>query len=194
MVDDDDHKDVQRLWRDQPSEGVQMSAQEVGRLAERFERTISRRNRREYVASAFVVVWFSVWAWFAQSGLVALGSWLVALGALYVVYHLHRHGTARRTAGEQGGTSCLEFHRSELARQRDLLRSVWWWYLLPFAPGILLMVVGGSLERSERWAWLSAGILAAVTFIAIGLLNQRVAGRLQRRIDDLDIVRKGAAG
>ena len=165
-----------------------MSAQDVRGLAEKFERTISRRNRREYAAAAFVVVWFSIWAWFAESAVVALGSWLVALGALYVVYHLHRHGTARRAAGEQGGTSCLAFHRSELARQRDLLRSVWWWYLLPFAPGILLMVVGGSVERSERWVWLSAGIFAAVTFIGIGLLNQRVARKLQQRLDDLDAV------
>ena len=42
--------------------------------------------------------------------------------------------------------SCLEFHRSELVRQRDLLRSVWWWYLLPFVPGMLLIPVGSSLD------------------------------------------------
>ena len=189
MVDDDDHHDVQRLWRDQPSEEVQMSAQEVRGLAEQFERTISRRNRREYAASAFVVVWFSVWAWFAESAVVALGGWLVVLAALFVVSHLHRHGAARRPAGEQEVMSGLEFHRSELVRQRDLLRSVWWWYLLPFVPGMLLILVGYSLERPERWL-LALGIVVAVTFVGIGLLNQRVARKLQRRIDDLDPVRK----
>jgi len=186
---DDGHDDVQRLWRDQPGEEVQMSAQEVRALAEKFERTISQRNRGEYAASAFVVVWFGVWGWFAQSAVVSLGCWLVVLGALYVVYHLHRYGAARRAPGEQGVTSCLEFHRSELVRQRDLLRSVWWWYLLPFVPGMLLMVVGGSLEPDERWVWLSLGMVNAVTFVGIGLLNQRVARKLQRRVDDLDALR-----
>ena len=167
-----------------------MSAQDVRRLADKFERTISRRNRREYAAAAFVIVWFSVWAWFAESAVVALGSWLVALAALYVVYHLHRHGAARRAPREQGVMSCLEFHRSELVRQRDLLRSVWWWYLLPFVPGLLLMVVGESLAGPGRWVYLSWGIFAAVTFIGIGLLNQRVARKLQQRLDDLDAERE----
>jgi hypothetical protein len=187
---DDDHNDVQRLWRDQPSEEVQMSAQEVRGLAEKFERTISRRNRREYAASAFVVVWFSVWAWFAESAVVALGCWLVVLAALWVVFHLHRGGTARRPAGEQEVMSGLEFLRSELVRQRDLLRSVWWWYLLPFVPGMLLILVGYSLEQPGRWDLLALGIFATVTFVGIGLLNQRVARKLQRRLDDLDAVRK----
>lgn len=190
MVDDDDHNDVQRLWRDQPAEEVQMSAQEVRGLAEKFERTITQRNRREYAAAAFVVVWFSVWAWFAETVLVALGCWLVVLAALWVVFHLHRRGAARRPAGEQDVMSGLEFTRSELVRQRDLLRSVWWWYLLPFVPGMLLILVGYSLEGSELWALLPSGIVAAVTFVGIGLLNQRVARKLQRRIDALDPVRK----
>ena len=187
---DDDHDDVQRLWRDQPSEGVRMSAQEVRGLAEKFERTISRRNRREYIASAFVVVWFSAWGWLAGRAVVALGCWLVVLGTAFVVFHLHLRGTARRPPGEQDVVSCVEFTISELVRQRDLLRSVWWWYLLPFVPSMLLIVVGGTLERPERWDWLAAGGVSAVTFVGIGLLNQRVARKLQRRVDDLDALRK----
>ena len=187
MVGDDDLNDVRRLWRDQPSEEVQMSAQEVRVLAERFERTISRRNRREYIASAFVVVWFGVWGWFAESPVAARGCWLVVFAALYLVYHLQRHGGARRPPGEHGSTSCLEFQRSELVRQRDLLRSVWWWYLLPFVPGLSLILVGSPLGRSGRW---SAAVLVVVTFAGVGLLNQHVARQLQRRVDDLDAVQK----
>ena len=85
--------------------------------------------------------------------------------------------------------SGLEFTRSELVRQRDLLRSVWWWYLLPFVPGMLLIPVGYWLE-GPGWVLLALGIFVAVAFVGIGLLNQRVAHKLQRRIDDLDGVRK----
>jgi hypothetical protein len=186
MGADDVYTDVQRLWRDQPSEEVQMSAQEVRAMAETFERVVSRRNRREYAAASFVVVWFGLWAWFAESGITALGCWLVVLGALWVVFHLQRRGATRGTGEQEIMMSCLEFYRSELIRQRDLLRSVWWWYLLPFVPGLLLISVGNSLEG---WALLAPGF-AAVTFVGIGLLNQRVARQLQRRLDDLDAVRK----
>ena len=86
--------------------------------------------------------------------------------------------------------SGLEFTRSELVRQRDLLRSVWWWYLLPFVPGMLLILVGYSLEGSELWDLLPSATVVAVTFVGIGLLNQRVARKLQRRLDELDALRK----
>ena len=71
--------------------------------------------------------------------------------------------------------SGLEFTRSELVRQRHLLRGVWWWYLLPFVPGMLLIHVGYSLEHPESWYLRAVGIFVAVTFVGIGLLNQRVA-------------------
>jgi len=62
--------------------------------------------------------------------------------------------------------------------------------LLPFVPGMLIMVVGESREGPERWVYLSTGVLVAVTFVGIGLLNQRVARKLQRRLDDLEALRK----
>jgi hypothetical protein len=190
MGGDDGHDDVRRLWRDQPSEEIRMSAQEVRGLAEKFERIIRRRNRREYGAAAFAVVWYCVWAWIAGNAVVSVGCWLVALAALFVVFHLHRHGAARRPPGEQEGMSGLEFYRSELVRQRDLVRSVWRWYLLPFVPGMLLILVGYWLERPGGWHLLPFGIFVAVTFAGIGLLNQRVARKLQRRLDDLDALRQ----
>jgi hypothetical protein len=190
MAHDDGHNDIRRLWRDQPSEEVQMSVREIRARAERLERTVRWRNLREYAAAAIVIPVFAVQAWFAETAAVALGCWLVALAALWVVYHLHRRGTARRPAGEQGATSCLEFHRSEIVRQRDLLRSVWWWYLLPFVPGMLLIIVGRALEQPDRLAAaLGAAMFLAVIFVAIGRLNQRVARKLQRRLEELDALR-----
>ncbi len=133
-----------------------MSAQEVCGLAEKFERTISRRNQREYAAAAFVVVWFGVWAWFTESAVVALGGWLVVLAALWVVFHLHRRGAARRPAGEQGVISGLEFHRSELVRQRDLLRSVWWWFCCRSCQACSSCPQGNRSGGPHGWLWVSS--------------------------------------
>jgi len=155
MAHDDVANDLQRLWRDQPGGEVQMSVQEIRVRAEKLERRVGRRNLREYAGAAVNILVFGVWAWFAKTAAVALGSSLVVFASLWIVYYLHRHGAARRPAGEPGAMSCLEFHRSEIVRQRDLYRSVWW-YGLPLVPGVLLIAVAPALERPERWPGKSA--------------------------------------
>jgi hypothetical protein len=105
----------------------------------------------------------------------------------FIVYHLHRYGSARVMPTEMGLTNCLQFHRGELERQRDLLRSVWKWYLAPLVPGMLPVYVGSALARPEhasRALWGLAGTVAV--FVLIGDLNRRVANRLQARIDALE--------
>ena len=69
---------------------------------------------------------------------------------IFIVYHLHRYGSARVMPAEMGLTNCLQFHRGELERQRDLLRSVWKWYLAPLVPGMTLVCLGSVLARPEH--------------------------------------------
>jgi hypothetical protein len=86
-----------------------------------------------------------------------------------------------------GLASCLEFHRDELARQRDLLASVWTWYLLPFVPGAACVFIGRFIEHPERWPWLALSFLfVALVFVGVGVLNTRVARSLQHKIDELE--------
>ena len=71
-----------------------------------------------------------------------------------------------------------------------MIRSVWWWYLLPFVPGLALILIGRAIERPDRWLRaLGVAAVFAATFIIVGKLNERVARKLQRRIDDLDQAR-----
>jgi hypothetical protein len=82
-------------------------------------------------------------------------------------------------------TSCLEFHRRELARQRDTLQTFWIWGLLPFVPGILVVVIAFVLAPRGWVASLVFGGLTASLLIYFGRLNQLAARQLQRKIDDL---------
>lgn len=124
---------------------------------------------------------------FDQNIGVRAGSLLVVAGTLYVIRHLSRHGATRPMPADLGTADCLTFHRAELARQRDLLSGVWRWYLLPFVPGVTLIVIARALERPERPA-MALGVAAAMVafFTFVWWLNQRVARRIQRRIDALD--------
>jgi hypothetical protein len=95
-------------------------------------------------------------------------------------------GTARTLPSDLALTSALEFHRVELEKQRDLLRSVWWWYLLPFAPGILVLEIGQALARPERTSRIIVfGIVMFLLAVGVYALNWRAAARMQRRIDRL---------
>ncbi len=91
------------------------------------------------------------------------------------------------------GEALIDFHRGELTRQRDALRSVAVWYLAPFFPGVILLFLGRWFQAhaSHRPVGLDhliivlCGVIIALFWLVVWLLNQRVAERLQRRIDEL---------
>jgi hypothetical protein len=86
-----------------------------------------------------------------------------------------------------GVRDCLQFHRAELERQRDLLRSVWYWYLLPFVPGAAVILIARAIERPDRRVLaLVVGVAFVVGFVLVGKLNETGARRIQRAIDRLD--------
>ena len=105
-------------------------------------------------------------------------------------YQLHKRGSARLMPADLALTNCLDFHRTELVRQRDLLQSVWWWYLLPFVPGVALIVIGRAIERPDRQVLAAVvAAIAALTFVGVGKLNEHAARKIQQKIDTLDRAR-----
>ena len=178
---------LQRLWQGQPEQGRAMSLDELRYRSRRLTRAVSRRNLIEYVAGAVVVVVLGRAAWKAPFLAMRLGSGLIVAATIFVVYYLRRYGGAKAMPLDMAATSCLAFHRGELERQRDLLRSVWKWYLLPFAPGMILVYLGPVLAHPElaaRAAWPAAGTV--LLFVCIGALNRYGAKRIQMKIDALE--------
>lgn len=186
----EDQADLKRLWQNQPEEEVRMALEDVRTRARKWERMVGGRNLVEYAAALFVIVSTAMKVRHETNAIVIVGAWLLVLGTLYVVYHLHRWGSARSVPADVVLMDCLNFHRAELERQRDLLRGVWWWYLLPLVPGPALIIIGRAIERPDR-RLLALGVAVAfvVTFTLVGKLNERGARKLQQRIDGLDQAR-----
>jgi hypothetical protein len=179
---------LRRAWQGQAPPAASPTLDDVQRRANRFSRRISWRNAREYVAGGLVIpVFLADIVRGGFNGLVDVGNVLTVLGCSYVLYRMHQWGRARALPGELGTVDALSFHRAEVVRQRDLLLSVWRWYLLPFAPGITLTLLGRAMERPALWNR-AMGTLAVAFALAVFLawLNRRVAARLQRDIDALD--------
>jgi hypothetical protein len=195
------YNDMTNVWKDQPVESVEISLAEICRMANKFEKRIFRRNLREYVAGAIVIASFGYYISAFHSLLTRTGCVLVIAGILFVAFALHKRGATHAVPADLAFRTCVEFHRNELQRQRDLLRGVWSWYLLPLVPGLFVFQAGLLEQALKQPVALShAGAIvtpfaialggSAIVFVGIGSLNQWAARKLQRKIDELDGMEK----
>jgi hypothetical protein len=182
---------MKELWQGQPTEGVRMSIEQVQASAGSFQRKIQWRNAREYVAAFVVVVFFGFQ--FVRTGDLGarMGFGLLIAGMCYMVWQLHSRGSWRAVPKDAALSSCIEFKRRELERQRDLLSHIWSWYLGPLIPGLAVLIVDfafASQGRVRHNGLLVAAysLFVAGIFIGIAKLNSRAASTLQKQIDELD--------
>lgn len=175
---------LKNLWQSQNVEPILMSLEELRRKAEEFQKRIRHRNLGEYVAAAIVLATFSYYLWRFPG--IRLGCSLILAGTLYIMYQLHTKGAAKDVPESLALDTCITFHQRELERQRDLLRDVWKWYLLPFVPGLIAIVV--ELLPPSGWIrGLPFILFCAATFYFLWRLNKRAADKLQQQIDELNL-------
>jgi hypothetical protein len=185
--------DLRSLWRTMPVETVTVSMEEMRAKAEGFQKRIRRRNFIEYAATLIVVV---VLSWYAtlpsRAGLLwPVSHGFIIVGMLIVALNLYLRGRAAAPPAEASAQSLIDFQRAELTRQRDALRTVWLWYILPVVPGIILWFIAIGIDMTARnperalIALSGAAIVVVLVFVIIILLNLLGAARLQRMIDDL---------
>ncbi|MEQ1729006.1 MAG: hypothetical protein ABL982_11570 [Vicinamibacterales bacterium] len=173
---------VKGLWQQQLLQGSRMSREQLARRSAEFDRRILRRNALEYGAAAVVVAFLAVRVWFETDWVVRLAGLLLMAGAGVMAYQLHRRTSVQRMPTDLALEDCISFHRRVLERQRDALRSVWLWYLLPATPGVVLLL---AAQRSARPLAVRLAALAAVAAFVL-FVNGRAAGQLERAIDELD--------
>jgi len=165
-----------------------MSLDQIRAHARTLERRIAWRNGREYVAAVFVAAMFGQAIWHIPSTTIRVASGLIIAGTAFIVYHLYTRGSVRPLPQEIGTTSAIDFLRSELVRQRDLLLSVWRWYLLPLVPGMVLFLIGMALAmpRGGWFVFLIGAVFVSAILFGGHVLNRRAAAYIQTRIDALN--------
>lgn len=183
---------LRRAWQDAETSPTPPTLDTLRRRSARFSSRISWRNALEYLAGAAVmplIVADIVRGGF--NGLVDVGNVMAIAGMSYVLYRLYRHASARRLPSDLGAIDALSFHRSELVRQRDLLMSVWRWYLLPLVPGMITVAVGRAQPSAGWRRALVSGIVVLVLAGFLTWVNRRAGARLSRDIDALDRLASG---
>ncbi|RZJ13102.1 MAG: hypothetical protein EOP39_01915 [Rubrivivax sp.] len=176
--------DASSLWRGQELPPLlPMPPQQLAEQATKLQGTVSRRNRSEMIAAVVITPVFLFYAWFFPHWLTKLGALMTVAGTGVLAWQLHRRASARPLPQALAG-SLLAFHRGELVRQRDALRSVWLWYVAPIMPGMTVFLCGRQIENGRWDPWPFA--IAALLTVGVVALNRYAARRLQRDIDALD--------
>lgn len=179
---------AQQLWQSQPVEGATMSADAIRLRAGKLERSISRMNLREYIASALAVAAFAYLFATAHNTPFRITWALWTVSMIFLAVQLYRKASPKTMPADMGQSSCLDFFRSELERNRDLLKSVWAWYLGPMVPGFIAYNFAYLMTIHRPHAWIGLAVtdvIFAATFIGVWQLNARAARCLQRSIDEL---------
>jgi len=117
-----------------------------------------------------------------------IGDVIVLLSCLFVAYVLY---SVRRFSVSAYSLPVIEYvqhQRIYLIKQKRLLDTVFWWYMLPFCAGILLPVL---YEFGVIETILQKGLLLLFG-VVIYILNKRAAKSLQPLIEEIDDFLKDA--
>jgi hypothetical protein len=152
---------------------------EIRHKASCFERRVRWRNMGEYVSAAVIIAIFGAMA-FSRHDWERVPPLLLIAGTLWSMLELSRRAPSSPPSGD-GVSACLDFYRRELERQRDALRSVFRWYLLPLVPGLIATIFISPRKPSLRT--LLAAIVIALSLLVVWALNQWTARKLDRKIE-----------
>ncbi len=187
------HDPAKQAWQASVEVAGPLPLEELRKGADKFYRRIWWRNAIEYVACLIVVIGFGTYFFALPHVLQKAGSMLVIAATLFVAWQLHRRASAEPP--ERAGTRpLLLFARAQLVRQRNALRSIFRWYLLPFLPGMAVFMTGtmlaGRPSGPEARDAVGFAVLIAL-FVGIWWINQLGARSLQRHIDEIDALIEG---
>jgi len=155
------------------------------RDTQEFERRIRQRNRREILAGVLVILGVGAGVWRGPNLMTRVGCALVMAGALFIIYRIRTRAMPSSIPLDTPQAHAVAAYRRELQVQRDLLRTVTSWYLLPLLPGAAVLMLGQALALAQPAPALRVFVFFLLFCVLTPQLNQRGARRLQDKIDEL---------
>jgi hypothetical protein len=156
-----------------------------------YERLTMRGSRIEIGAGLLLGAFFIGPMLSAQNWVIGVGWALSSAYALYVAAFVAFHRPRRMPDGLSLHEAAA-FYREELRRRHRLTETMWLWYVLPFAPGVLFVTVGGAMLAAGRGKPVWPAVILPLVAGVIGLIVHRgssdTARRVRERIDVLSTV------
>ena len=156
-----------------------------------YEQMSARARRIEALVGVVVAAFFILPLVSSPNWFLRIGWALLSAYGLYVAAFVSWKRARLMPEGLGFGES-LRTIVAELIRQHGWLRTMWLWYVLPFSPGVVFVIVGGAVAASERGRPMWPALVMAAIVAGVGLIvhrgSQDMAQKLQVRIDTLAAV------
>jgi len=185
--------DPQSVWQNQPTEPLKMSANDLRRKA------LEAQSKARFAVLFIIliaIICCLVFAWSfagAHTVHVRMAYGLVSLCMIYAAYHAYKWTWPGNLPEEAPISTCIEFYRRALERQRDYIRR---WgrsglpvFILTLLGSVMAAVGTGARNVPPRHPLLNAlpfFLLLAVWVVAFLILRKKRGPKnLQREIEEL---------
>ncbi len=166
-----------KIWQSSPE--VEQIKFEKSRLMMDMESSLNRIHRgwrymliRETLAGAIVIPVFSYIAYTHPFTLTRIGSVLIVLGVIYILFRLLSVDRQKPNNYAETYLDYLYKAREVLGIQKKSLDNVVYWYVLPTYPGLILMLLGFvHIPEKIKWILLAISSTIAMT-IGVHFLNK----------------------
>jgi hypothetical protein len=173
--------ELKKLWQDQPLRTLPApsASQLISAMQNKttqLRRTLFARDVRELLACVVVGVIFGIYYFTERAPVTRLGALITVAGAIFIAARILF--ARRMTPVAKLDATVIESLRAELHAvriQSQMLRSVFWWYLLPLAVGTLVFVWGTPLNNIAFKIGFT--LVTAALDIFIYRLNQRARAK-----------------
>jgi hypothetical protein len=204
MTTDNGSDALLALWQRERGSSFSMEPDEIQKRLSRFQGELGDLKIIGFALCPAMVIWFAYWLVFTTQPIVTrAGLLLLVLGLSFWVGQIwlysRDHQKALANSEAAGQTSCLEFYRAVLVRQRDFHRGGWFWSrLFALYAGLFF----GLWEPLHHWHG-RGNAPRSVNLLVISILallaiwgNYRKSRKLQQKIDAIDAMKQanGAGG
>jgi hypothetical protein len=182
-------ENLQSLWQSQPNSNKQnlshVFEQNIQHDIRGFRHKIARRNQQESICAVIVMCIFGYYCWALPEFLMRVGSGLIVLGSAAILYQLQFRAALQELPAEQLGQPFIIYYRSELMRQRNMLRSIWLYQFCPLLPGISIFFWGMAQPNPADFPWQITSVVI-VPFLVVLAMNLNTARKIQIEINKLN--------
>lgn len=170
--------ELKHVWKQQSSRDMDYSRSELMMLINNkmisLEEKIRSRDRLEIIACIILIVSYSIIFFTTNSAWKQAGSITIILSGILIWYKLK---SVQRQSFSKDDPSpdrpmreYLHLEAQSIKKQKNLLKSVVWWYILPIGIGLFLFTMGFDAGLTTKIVY-----LAIVVLLGIGVwwMNQQ---------------------
>jgi hypothetical protein len=169
---------LRELWQQSPEPVPQIPDEQLminmKTKMHKFDRDIFWRDVRELVACVFIICWFGATYFTHITSLARVGCVVLVVSAIFIGLVL----VLAKRPGKHPAISVREFltaEKEKVDRQKGLLKSVLWWYILPIYVGMAIFMLGQTGIEAITFLVLYGLLCAGIVWLNLRAVRKRLA-------------------